>query len=110
VATFLGSATALAGDAPTDPGKQQVRDEVVVTADRPSDVQITRKVMTAIQQNPYIFADHITVTTENGVVKLEGVITDLHDLLNVIRIARRAAGKRRLVNNIEYLPLDSDHD
>jgi osmotically-inducible protein OsmY len=109
VVTFLGSSAALAGDAPPDPGKQ-VRDEVVVTAERPTDAQITRKVMTAIQQNPYIFADHITVTTENGVVKLEGVITDLHDLLNVIRIARRAAGKRRLVNNIEYLPLDSDHD
>jgi osmotically-inducible protein OsmY len=110
VASFLGSSAALAGDAPPDPGKQQVRDEVVVTAERPTDAQITRKVMTAIQQNPYIFADHITVTTENGVVKLEGVVTDLHDLLNVIRIARRAAGKRRLVNNIEYLPLDSDHD
>ena len=110
MAVFLGSSAAAAGDAPSDHGKQPARDEVVVTAERLTDVQITRKVMTAIQQNPYIFADHITVTTENGVVKLEGVITDLHDLLNVIRIARRAAGKRRLVNNIEYLPLDSDHD
>jgi osmotically-inducible protein OsmY len=110
VVTFLGTSAASAGDVPPDPGKQQVRDEVVVTAERPTDAQITRRVMTAIQQNPYIFADHITVTTENGVVRLEGVVTDLHDLLNVIRIARRAAGKRRLVNNIEYLPLDSDHD
>lgn len=98
-----------AEDAPPD-RDQQAHDEVVVTAERPVDAQITRKVMAALRQDPYVFADHVTVTTENGVVRLEGVMTDLHDMLRVLRLARRIAGKGRVVNKIELAPSDDDAD
>ena len=109
MAAYISSTMATAGDAPPDPGKQ-VHDEVVITAERLSDAQITHRVMVALQQDPYIFADHVTVTTENGVVRLEGIMTDLHDMLRVLRLARRIAGKGRVVNRIEFDPADDDAD
>jgi osmotically-inducible protein OsmY len=48
------------------------------------------------------------VTTQNGVVRITGVIRDLSDLLEVLRIARRSAGKGHVVNEIEYIPIDDD--
>jgi len=109
VATYGSSFGVWADDAPPD-RDEQTHDEVVVTAERPSDAQVTRRVMAALQQDPYVFADHVTVTTENGVVRLEGVMTDLHDMLRVLRLARRIAGKGRVVNKIEFAPSDDDAD
>ena len=109
VATVGNSLGAWADDAPPDRDKQ-THDEVVVTAERPSDAQVTRRVVAALRQDPYVFADHVTVTTENGVVRLEGVMTDLHDMLRVLRLARRIAGKGRVVNKIELAPSDDDAD
>ena len=95
-------------DAPQD--APQVKDEVVVTAGRQSDAVIAAKVTAAVQQDPYIFGDHITVTVENGVVRLEGVVNDLGDLHRVLWLARRIAGKGRVVNSLEFQPLAADHD
>jgi osmotically-inducible protein OsmY len=87
---------------------QQMQQEIVVTATRESDAALTAKVTAALQQNPYIFSDHLQVTTQNGVVRITGVIRDLSDLLEVLRIARRSAGKGHVVNEIEYIPIDDD--
>jgi len=88
----------------------QIKDEVVVTAARQSDTVIEAKVTAAVQQDPYIFGDHITVSVQNGVVKLEGIVNDLSDLHRVLRLARRVAGARSVVNNLELMPLSADHD
>jgi osmotically-inducible protein OsmY len=109
VATYGSSFGVWADDAPLD-RDEQTHDEVVVTAERSSDAQVTRRVMAALRQDPYVFADHVTVTTENGVVRLEGVMTDLHDMLRVLRLARRIAGSGRVVNKIELAPSDDDAD
>ncbi len=98
---------AMAVDAST-PG--EIKDEVVVTAARQSDAVIAAKVTAAVQQDPYIFGDHITVTVENGVVRLEGVVNDLSDLHRVLRLARRIGGARRVANYLELSPLSADHD
>lgn len=99
------AAPAWGADAP------QVKDEVVVTATRQSDAVLAAKVTAAVQQDPFIFGDHITVTVENGVVRLEGVVNDLGDLYRVLRLARRTAGKgRRVVNSLEFQPQAADHD
>jgi len=37
-------------------------------------------------------------------------MTDLHDMLRVLRLARRIAGKGRVVNEIELAPSDDDAD
>jgi osmotically-inducible protein OsmY len=88
----------------------EIKDEVVVTAARQSDAAIAAKVTAAVQQDPYIFGDHITVTVENGVVRLEGVVNDLSDLHRVLRLARRIGGARAVANYLELQPLSADHD
>jgi hypothetical protein len=94
-----------------NPGSDEdIRDEVVVSAARLSDEVLVAKVTTAVQQQPYIFSNHLTVTAENGVVRLEGRLSDRHDLLSVLRLARRIAGKGRVVNNIEFAPSDDDSE
>jgi osmotically-inducible protein OsmY len=79
--------------------------EIVVTAQR-SDEAIAAKVEAALKQNPYIFSDHVTVTAKNGVVTVAGVVNDVNDLLAILRVARRAAGRGRLVNEIEFQAVD----
>lgn len=90
------------------PPVQEMHDEIVVTAVRQSDAALTAKVTTALQQDPYIFSDHVTVTTENGVVRVGGMVRDLSDLFSILRLARRLAGKGRVVNQIEFAPVDDD--
>jgi osmotically-inducible protein OsmY len=90
------------------PPSGDVHAEIVVTAVRPSDEATSAQVTTALQQDPYIFSDHVTVTTKDGVVRLEGIVHDLSDLYNILRLARRIAGVGRVVNQIEYVPTDDD--
>jgi osmotically-inducible protein OsmY len=90
------------------PPTGQMHDEIVVTAVRQSDAAMTAKVETALKQDPYIFGDHVTVITENGIVRLEGIVSDLADLQTILKLARRIAGKGRFVNDLEYVPTDDD--
>jgi hypothetical protein len=87
---------------------QRLEKEIVVTAARPADAAMAARVAGALQHNPYIFADHVTVTVENGIVRVGGVVQDLSDLYAILREARRIAGRRRVVNEIEYQPVDDD--
>ena len=90
-----------------DPQKD-THEEVVITAGRQSDALMTAKVAMALKQDPFIFSDHVTVTTENGVVRLEGIVTDLVDLHRILRLARRIAGKGRVENRMEFIQQDRD--
>jgi osmotically-inducible protein OsmY len=89
---------------------ESVHDEVVISATRQSDEQMSARVTTALEQDPYIFAAHVSVRTENGIVRLEGQTSDLHDLRAILRVARRIAGKAQVVNAIEYMPSDTDEN
>jgi osmotically-inducible protein OsmY len=84
--------------------------EIVVTAARDADAALTAKVAAALQNDRYIFADHVAVTTENGVVHVRGIVTDVSDLFAILRLAHRIAGKGRVVNEIEFAPIDFDSD
>jgi osmotically-inducible protein OsmY len=82
--------------------------EIVVIADQQADAAMTVKVATALRDDPFLFSDHVNVTSENGVVRLEGIVRDLPDLLQILRLARRIAGKGRVVNKIDFVPTDVD--
>jgi osmotically-inducible protein OsmY len=84
--------------------------EIVVTAARDADAALTAKVAAALQNDRYILADHVDVTTENGVVHVRGIVTDVSDLFAILRLAHRIAGKARVVNEIEFAPIDFDSD
>ncbi|MBV8209403.1 MAG: BON domain-containing protein [Burkholderiaceae bacterium] len=76
---------------------------VVITGARSaaSDGELTRRVETALDANPYLDASRITVTAREGVVHLEGLVGDTGDLLDAIRTAGRVPGTRRIVEELD---------
>jgi osmotically-inducible protein OsmY len=51
---------------------------------------------------PIPFSDeHVTVTVNNGVATLQGIVFDDWDLRDAIRIARRIPGVKRVNNDLE---------
>jgi osmotically-inducible protein OsmY len=76
--------------------------EVIVTARRvPSDEEITARVEAAMDADPWLYAAHVTVETENGVVHLRGHVSDAWDLRLLMRDARRIAGSKKVVNELD---------
>ena len=71
---------------------------------------LTARVLKVLQDDPYVFADHIEVVTENGIVRLQGIALDVNDLHQALALARRIAGRRHVVNEMELIPLGADHD
>ncbi|HWZ64724.1 MAG TPA: BON domain-containing protein [Steroidobacteraceae bacterium] len=84
--------------------------EVVISATRESDAVLVAKVEQAMQNDPYLFVSHISVSADKGVVRVEGVVQDPFDMLQIVRMARRIAGKRRVINEIEVADPGVDHD
>jgi osmotically-inducible protein OsmY len=77
-------------------------DPIVVTGKRISTDELVRnQVAAAITSDPVVFAEHITVTTKNGVVTLHGIALDYWDVQMIKRISRRVAGVRRVVDDID---------
>lgn len=85
----------------TNPAKTPLA-EVIVTARRHlSDEQMTQEVERALDKDPSIYTEHITVSTRNGVVRVEGVVLDVQQLIDVLRLCRKTSGSRRCVNELE---------
>ncbi len=82
--------------------------EIVISAAR--DQAITARVVQALEEDPYVYAAHISVVTENGVVRLQGIAFDVGDLQRALYLARRASGSRRIVNEIELFVDTEFHD
>jgi|SRR5579871_2093304 len=101
---FVATVIAAAGAAIAEDGAQKAdarRLEVVVEATRRvPDEEVTRHLEEVLTNDPWIYAEHVSVTTRNGIVTLEGVVSDTGDLLRMLRLARRIPGARRVVNNI----------
>jgi hypothetical protein len=88
--------------AQASPGATKL-EEVVITARKEADAALTVRVLKVLQDDPYVFADHIEVVTENGIVRLQGIALDYGDLQRTLLLARRVAGRRRVVNEIEVI-------
>jgi hypothetical protein len=84
------------------------RPEVVITAQ--ADAAVAARVAQVLENDPFVDAGHISIETRDGVVILRGIAMDLGDLNRMLRLARRVAGKRRIVNQIDLIPEDLDID
>jgi|SRR5215469_15250585 len=82
--------------------------EIIITAVREADAALTVKVLQVLQDDPYIFADHITVTTRNGVVRVEGIVGDTGERFRILRLCRRIPGTKRVVDALEMFNNDPD--
>lgn len=83
-------------------------EEIVVQAKRQADQQVTRQVEKTLEADPWIFSEHITVRTENGVVHLEGIVGDTGEWFRILRLARKIPGARRVVSELEIMHNDPD--
>jgi BON domain len=58
------------------------------------------RVQTALHADPYFYDKHVTVSVEQGAVVLSGFVLSSLDLQDAMRIARKAAGDNRVVDNL----------
>jgi osmotically-inducible protein OsmY len=66
-----------------------------------SDPDVTKRVEMALESDSYVYAEHIAVTTADGVVTLHGLVGDEWDLRRAIRVSSRVAGVKRVVDELE---------
>lgn len=69
--------------------------------ERVPDEELTRRVEVALQSDKYLYLDHVTIRVINGVVHLEGSVSEDCDLIDVLRYARRVPGVKRIVNELD---------
>jgi osmotically-inducible protein OsmY len=65
-----------------------------------SDGELAERVKAALHADPYFYDEHVTVSVERGVVVLRGFVFSSWDLRDALRIAGKAAGDRRVVDNL----------
>jgi osmotically-inducible protein OsmY len=78
---------------------------ILVSAKRVSlnaaDREVNKRVEAALDQAPYLDADHITVTSKEGIVTLEGMVGSPSDLQDALKITSRVDGVKDVVDELE---------
>jgi osmotically-inducible protein OsmY len=87
-------------DAPASTQPVSITATPTRNADSIADEKLAKRVQDALHTDPYFYDEHVTVSVENGAVVLRGFVSSDWDLRNAIRIASRAAGDKRVVDNL----------
>ena len=89
--------------APAAASRGDALQEITVTARKvaKSDEEVTAQVETALHSDRYIFSDHVTITTKNGVVTLSGIALDYWDVSAMKRLVRKMAGVKKVVDDLD---------
>jgi osmotically-inducible protein OsmY len=66
----------------------------------PQKTELARRVVEALHAQPYLDDRHIDVSVHGGVVVLSGLVYSDWDLEDALRIARRAAGARTVIDSL----------
>jgi osmotically-inducible protein OsmY len=69
-------------------------------SDADSNEMLARQIRAALRADRYLDDGHINVSVENGVVTLRGLVFDEWDLRSAMRIARKAAGDRLVIDSL----------
>jgi osmotically-inducible protein OsmY len=65
------------------------------------DAEVKRQVETAMRSDPFFYDEHVTVTIKDGVVTLQGMVFDEWDMRVALRISRKVAGVKRVINELD---------
>lgn len=65
------------------------------------DQQLAEQVELALKSDRYVYAEHISVTSQDGVVTLHGMVGSEWDLISALDISSRVPGVRRVVDGLE---------
>ena len=106
-ATLLWVAAAIPAPAAAEKADTRVQ-EVVVQAERLADEEVTRRVEKTLTNDPWIFSEHVTVTTRNGIVQVEGIVGDTGEWFRILDLCRKIPGARRVVTHLEIIHNDPD--
>jgi osmotically-inducible protein OsmY len=63
--------------------------------------EIANRVESALDADKYLFARHISVRADSGVVHLEGYVWSATDIYEAKRVAKRVPGVTVVVNELE---------
>ena len=109
MATLLGAAGSCLAQEAAKKKVSALLDEVVVQGTREAaDEQITRQVESALTNDPWIYAEHVTLTTRNGIVRVEGITSDAWEMRRILRECRKTPGVKRCLNQLEMIHLDPE--
>ncbi len=72
-------------------------------AERDADHQLAAQVERALSQDPRIYARHIEVDSERGVVHLSGYVWSAEELYEARRVAAQVAGVHTVVDELELM-------
>jgi osmotically-inducible protein OsmY len=97
---FAARAGAQSVDAPALNQPASLTDPSMQSAHSSADKKLVKRVKDALHSDPYFYDEHVTVSVENGAVVLHGFVSSEWDLRDAIRIASKAAGDRRVVDNL----------
>ena len=62
--------------------------------------ELQRRVTAALHDDPYFPDEHVRVSVDRGAVVLHGFVFSGWDLQDALRIARKAAGSRQVIDNL----------
>jgi len=65
-----------------------------------ADEELRKRVKAALHTSPYFYDRHVTVSIEGNSVVLRGFVFGASDLQDALRIARKAAGDRPVIDNL----------
>jgi osmotically-inducible protein OsmY len=65
-----------------------------------TDEELAMRVKGALHAAPYLYDEHVAVSVEHGAVVLRGIVFSDSDLFEAIRVADKAAGDRRVVDDL----------
>jgi len=68
-----------------------------------ADRALARRVVAALQADPYVDVDHVTVDVDRGVVTLSGQVGDEWDWRSILKICGAVPGVRRVVDQLEMI-------
>ena len=77
--------------------------EITVTARKVSktDEEVTEQVETALHSDRYIFSDHVTIRSKNGIVTLSGIALDYWDVIAMKRLVRKMPGVKKVLDDLD---------
>ena len=107
-ATLLGAAGACPAQDAAEKANTRLQEVVIEAKRQAADEQVTRQVERTLTDDPWIYAEHITVTTQDGVVRLDGIVGDTGEMFRIVGLCRKIAGARRVVNALEIMHNDPD--
>jgi osmotically-inducible protein OsmY len=77
---------------------------LAVSAGAPGeDESLRQRVALSLQEAPYFYDAHVIVSIEKGNVVLRGLVFSDWDLRDAIRIAKKAADGRRVIDNLSLV-------